>query len=292
MQDSFSSKLNRRIGQEFGFWALYARSALAGHSGIKSDVDADLKHFCLFLGYPRSGSTLIGSMLDAHPDIVIGHEVDVLGMVRWGARARTLFHAMITSSLEFGEIGSQWQGYDYRIDSTWQGRHRRFLVVGDKEAGRSSVHCHRQPALIDKLRDRMNRPLKCIHVIRNPWDNIATLYRRGRYPHIRRPLSVAIQDYRRMCVGVENARGRLSSDEYLDIYYDDMIADPDRIFRELLMFLQVEADPSFVTSCCSVVSNGSFNSRKTVEWSTEDKAAVRKIMTDFSTHNRFLDTPF
>ena len=28
----------------------------------------DLKTYCMFLGYPRSGHSLIGALLDAHPD--------------------------------------------------------------------------------------------------------------------------------------------------------------------------------------------------------------------------------
>ena len=34
--------------------------------------------FCIFIGYPRSGHSLLGSLLDAHPEMVIAHELDVL----------------------------------------------------------------------------------------------------------------------------------------------------------------------------------------------------------------------
>ena len=40
-----------------------------------------LRSFCLFIGYPRSGHSLLGSLLDAHPDIAIAHEVNALGLV-------------------------------------------------------------------------------------------------------------------------------------------------------------------------------------------------------------------
>jgi hypothetical protein len=40
-----------------------------------------VRSFCLFIGYPRSGHSLVGSLLDAHPDIAIAHEVNVLGLV-------------------------------------------------------------------------------------------------------------------------------------------------------------------------------------------------------------------
>lgn len=289
MKDSFSSKLNRRLRQELGFWVLYARSAIGKDTDRDAQVEAQLESFCLFIGYPRSGSTLIGSMLDAHPNVIIGHEVDVLGMVRWRASAQTLYRALISSSEKFSDTGSKWQGYDYRINPVWQGRCSELKVIGDKEAGRTSVHCYRTPGSLDRLRDQVRRPIKCIHLIRNPLDNIATMYLRGRYPYLALPLSAAIRDYRMMCEGVAIARGKLARDEFLDIYYDDVVADPRQSTIALCEFLGVSADESFVEACVGAVSPGSFNSRSSVEWSSDDKQAVAEIMREFDTHGRFLE---
>ena len=40
--------------------------------------------YCMFVGYPRSGHSLVGTLLDAHPDIVIAHELDALRHIRAG----------------------------------------------------------------------------------------------------------------------------------------------------------------------------------------------------------------
>lgn len=267
---------------------LYARSAIGKDADRSAEIEAQLESFCVFIGYPRSGSTLLGSMLDAHPNIIIGHEVDVLGMVRWGASAQTLYRALIASSEKFSDTGSAWQGYDYRIDPEWQGRCSELKVIGDKEAGVTSVHCNRHPELLDRLRDQVRRPLRCIHVIRNPLDNIATMYLRGRYPYLRLPLSAAIRDYRNMCKGVAIARGKLARDEFLDIYYDDVVADPRQSTIALCEFLGVSAHESFIEACIGAVSPGSYNSRSAVEWSSDDRRAVAEIMREFDTHGRFL----
>ena len=50
----------------------------------------DVKTFCMFIGYPRSGSTLIGSLLDAHPNIIIAHELDVFRYIRAGFNKRQI----------------------------------------------------------------------------------------------------------------------------------------------------------------------------------------------------------
>jgi hypothetical protein len=36
---------------------------------------SSVRTFVLFVGYPRSGHSLIGSIMDAHPNIIIAHEV-------------------------------------------------------------------------------------------------------------------------------------------------------------------------------------------------------------------------
>lgn len=38
----------------------------------------EVETFVLFIGYPRSQHSLIGAILDAHPEIVIPHEYDLL----------------------------------------------------------------------------------------------------------------------------------------------------------------------------------------------------------------------
>ncbi len=45
-------------------------------------IFADLERFWSFIGYPRSGHSLIGSLINAHPDVVVCHELDTLGTHR------------------------------------------------------------------------------------------------------------------------------------------------------------------------------------------------------------------
>jgi len=40
-----------------------------------------LRNFVLFVGYPRSGHSLVGSLIDAHPHAIIAHEVKTLANV-------------------------------------------------------------------------------------------------------------------------------------------------------------------------------------------------------------------
>ena len=46
---------------------------------LDSTVWNDVKHIILFVGHDRSGTTLVGSLLDAHPNIVVANEYDAIG---------------------------------------------------------------------------------------------------------------------------------------------------------------------------------------------------------------------
>lgn len=41
----------------------------------------DIETFVMFIGYPRSSHSLVGSILDAHPEIIISNEYHIIQ--RW-----------------------------------------------------------------------------------------------------------------------------------------------------------------------------------------------------------------
>ena len=95
----------------------------------------------LFVGYPRSGHTLIGSLLDAHPNIIISDEMRVfLTWKRFSKKDKTrdnIFQAMYANSAgvsKFGERSSREctsmiGGYVYKVPNQWQGRFDKVIQV-------------------------------------------------------------------------------------------------------------------------------------------------------------------
>ena len=59
-------------------------------SGAKSVVEkklfVDVQTYCLFIGHGRSGHSILGALLDAHPNIILPDEVDVLKYLQAGFR--------------------------------------------------------------------------------------------------------------------------------------------------------------------------------------------------------------
>jgi len=135
-----------------------------------------VRSFCLFIGYPRSGHSLVGSLLDAHPDIAIAHEVNVLGLVAGNdLDRRTLFHTLLRRSEADATrtAGRRATGYSYAVPKGWQGQVRQLRVIGAKSGEKTSLRLGRDPGELNGLRRLVGAPVRLLHVTRNPFDCIA-----------------------------------------------------------------------------------------------------------------------
>ena len=99
----------------------------------------------MFIGYPRSSHSLVGAILDAHPEIIIPHQYDVIkswNKYRPSTARKTrmskyhLFYALhqlskkealfgIRSKFPGGKMG----GYSYNVPSLWQGGYQTRIRV-------------------------------------------------------------------------------------------------------------------------------------------------------------------
>lgn len=100
--------------------------------------------FVLFIGHARSGHSLIGAILDAHPEIIIPHEWNAIA--KWDqykhihsgqdntAKTRLFFdlHSLSRSQAMFGNRApseSKGEQYSYYVPGQWQGTYRDKIRV-------------------------------------------------------------------------------------------------------------------------------------------------------------------
>jgi hypothetical protein len=143
----------------------------------------EIETFCMFIGYPRSGHSLIGSLLDAHPNMIIAHEQDLLGHIQAGFGRDQVYYLLLRNSRVFTQAGRTWHGYSYRVPNQWQGRFKRLQVIGDKQAGASTERLGSDPELLKLLQDVIDANIKFVHVVRNPYDMISTTYKSRKRPY-------------------------------------------------------------------------------------------------------------
>ena len=66
----------------------------------------EVERVCLFIGHPRSGHSLVGAMLDAHPDLCIAHELDMLAFLREeAAETEAALEAPVSRTALASELG-------------------------------------------------------------------------------------------------------------------------------------------------------------------------------------------
>ena len=151
------------------------------HKGATCDpvveLSPQIESFCLFLGYPGSGHSVIGALLDAHPEVVISNEIHVLRLMQAGIPAERLFRMIAENARIFAFTGRYWSGNRYAVRGQGQGRYRQLKVIGDKKGAGTTSQLNKHRDLLRVLSGRLGKPLRVIHVYRNPYDNIATIAR-------------------------------------------------------------------------------------------------------------------
>jgi hypothetical protein len=216
----------------------------------------------MFIGYPRSGHSLSGAVLDAHPEIVISHELDALSAIDRGISRRNLFELILQRNQWFVERECKWRGYSYRVLNQWQGRFKRLRVIGDKKGGQSTLHLEASPVLLRKLQVVVEVPLKLLHIVRNPFDNIATIAMRRNWP-----LQKATDRYFRMCSTNAKVFREYPDLDIFTMRHEDLIADPTLWVQNLVKFVGLESPADYLSDCKDVIFTSPSKSRLKVEWS-------------------------
>ena len=157
---------------------------------LSPEVVSGVKKFVFFVGYPRSGHSIVGSILDAHPHIVISHEFMLMDRESIFSEPPTqnwtsdLFNVLYQHSYMDSFVGIRnkyrtEKGYALNIEGLWQGRYDGFVdVIGDKSGGGTSARFLYDQLSFEynyrQLVARLPVPIKVVHVMRNPYDMIST----------------------------------------------------------------------------------------------------------------------
>jgi hypothetical protein len=237
---------------------------------------AKLQGYLLFIGYPRSGHSLVGALLDAHPDMLVAHELDVLRFQSAGFDREQIAYLLMRNSALTAAAGRGWGGYDYSVPGQWQGRVRTLRLLGDKKGGRTSELLARDPELLDELESLFEGRARFIHVLRNPFDCIATMAQK-------KPCSVseAGETFFKLCEVNQGLRARIGSERAIDIRHEDMVLAPRETLRRLCRFLEVEAEDDYLEGCAAIVSPTPRASRHKVAWRRDEIAAVERQIEGF-----------
>jgi hypothetical protein len=241
------------------------------------DLFNQVETYCMFVGYPRSGHTLIGALLDAHPDAIIGNGVDALKFVKLGFGRQQLFSLLLEDSQLAARDGRKNNNYSYVVPNQWQGKFRTLKVIGDKRGGLSTRSLALDPALLTRLRQTVGAKLRVIHIVRNPYDNIATICLR----RADQSLEKSIHEYFALCRKVGDIKSRLEPAELIEMRHEAFVADPRGGLTDYCRLLGLDAPPDYLEDCAGTVFEAPRRTRFKVEWAAADIENVARQMEAF-----------
>ena len=245
--------------------------------------------FLFFIGYARSGHSIVASMLDAHPNMVVAHEYSVFSKWDHSHQNKThLFNALYNNSQYhlyegWRSVGMSKKGYSLAMTGLHQGSYRDTIsVIGDKSGGQTAKQYRiNRKGFIQvyrELKSTVNIPIIAIHVVRNPYDNIATMllynlhqkYKVDRSNLLDEPeqLEEQIKSYFSQVQGVVE----MSSDTALGplnvvvLHNSELISEPKLVMRRLCLQLHIHCSEDYIHQCSKKMYASESKSRHLVKW--------------------------
>ncbi|MGO9613382.1 MAG: sulfotransferase family protein [Dissulfurispiraceae bacterium] len=232
----------------------------------------------MFIGYARSGHTLVGALIDAHPNAMISNELNALRYVRAGFNKWQIYSMILKKSEKFArKKGRAGPDYTYFVPNQWHGRYSRLIVIGDKKGDDSASSLATSDKLLEKLQKTINSEIKFIHVIRNPYDNISTISSRSK-----NDLRTSIERYFSRSEAVVKIKERVDPAAILDIRHESLIKNPREAVTQICDFLGLEPFEDYVKDCASIIYESPHKSRYKAEWTDELIALVAQKMSRYS----------
>lgn len=269
-----------------------ARELLARQDPVDAERFSRLERYCAFVGQPRSGHSVLGTLINAHRHALVSHNLDALRYVRLGLRPNDLFRLVLERDRAFAASGRKWGRYSYELPGQWHGYYDEIRVVGDKRAGATSRHLEQEPALLRELPARLGLPVTLIHHVRNPWDNVASIWqwdltRRGR--SLRAVAEAWLARSEAAARGLAEAG---SAVRLVRTHQEELTRDPRALVARVLEGLSLPADAAYLDACVRFVERKPRHTRHEVRWPAGLVAAIGEhaARCDFLAHYRFEST--
>ena len=227
-------------------------------------------------GDDRSGTTLVSVILDSHPDLVVGPELDYLLPEDLGPHLRECCRLLLADDPRVRGAGVQTADSAYGMGVQLARQARRFgidhatldaLAAAAMQRTGSDLVTHDQRlALLDAMGRHRCRTTgkrrwgikiqrqiadaaalvehwpgsRFVHVVRDGRD-VAASQLRGARGWGYRSVHEAAAGWREV---VEAVRGAVPPASLHELRYEDLVADPETVLRRLLDFLEVDWDPA------------------------------------------------
>ncbi|MEO9476658.1 MAG: sulfotransferase [Cyclobacteriaceae bacterium] len=234
---------------------------------------SQLQTICFFIGHTRSGHTLLGSILDAHPQIVIATEANMMDILEQkGLTKKGLFFFLYNWSKFIAIfLGNRSAGYSYKVKGGDQGRAKNIRVIGDNKGKGTLLKLQKNPSLLTRLHEISGLDSKVIYCSRNPFDMISTQYLKNgksseniNYDYLQSRIDI----FKEQSLWIH----RLIHSSALDIHVmhnEDLVSRPKEEIEALVRYLDVPYTNEFIEKTSGIIFEDSRKTRFKIEWAEE-----------------------
>lgn len=306
-QVSFPSSLSRSVLEKTDYENTPLRERQKGwytYEPLPNNVVSAIDRFVFFVGYARSGHSIIASMLDAHPNVVIAHEYALFS--RWlehpdlyNRQKASLFNTLYNSSRYSAQNGLRQgvtkKGYSLEVPGWFQGTYEGGItVIGDKAGGMTAQVYRKNRAgflsVYKQLQSTTMVPVHAIHVIRNPYDNIATMLLYNE--HVKNKVNESFK-YNNVEALNKQVRAYFSQVEsvlslietiglnVITIHHSDFIANPKATMRRLCNTFSLTCSERYLHAVAEHTYMTESHSRHLVTWTPELLNLVARNMAKY-----------
>lgn len=247
-----------------------------------------LRSYVSFIGYPRSGHSLIGALLDAHPNAIVSDEQNSLEYyhsLKPAISRNGLFQVLLNASVKKMQSGRTKGGlnqgkYSYQLPGQFQGKFTQLTCIGDKYGDSIARSWARDPSIVKEFYAWLQMPVTVIHVMRNPFDNISTLTLRSGSP---KDVLQQISIYRKLVEAVSGFREWVFASSEIPINlieftHEEFVLNPRRYLVQIAEALQLEPEENWLQACLGLVKPQPNESRTRLQWTQDITDQVKAII--------------
>ena len=228
------------------------------------------KKFALVVGNARSGTTIVGAIIDSHARMLCANELSLSASFwRDVTRQQIIENIVENCRLNFNANRLS-EGYSYGIKTNTK-EAPAIAVIADKIWNPALLLLAGQRNLLASLQERMGAEVVLVHCVRNPFDVIATMHRRS---------GASLRDrlgwYLMHCEAIQIIIERAEQPIFL-LRHEELIERPREISGQLFEWLGYPTAEEHLDAIQAKVFHQPHQTRAEVGWTTELTQAVERL---------------
>jgi hypothetical protein len=169
---------------------------------------------------------------------------------------------------------------------------KEITVIGDKTGHRTMSLLNGNPQVLGEFKNFVGLPMKWIHVVRNPYDNLATWgrleYEVKQRKNIKttqaKELDIVIEEYKQLNETILRLR---RSEDVLTVNHEYVVTRMHNTLEEIANFLNISFDPTWRDNVRNSVWPKPRVTRRQIKWNSNQRITIENMINQYSWLNGY-----